>query len=73
MNVIRRIWMGIVAAIAGVALAVLVQVAGQMALGFQIDYLKWTVWAFSAVGFLPGFVIGPRSTKATSRSTKTQK
>ncbi len=67
MNVLRRIWTGIVAAIAGVALAVLVQVIGQMTMGLPIDYLMWIVFAFAGSGFLLGVVIGPRSTKASSK------
>jgi hypothetical protein len=67
MNVLRRIWAGIVSAVAGVALAILVQVIGQMTMGWQIDCLKWTVLAFASIGFLLGFVIGPRNTKARSK------
>jgi hypothetical protein len=39
MKALRHIWTGIVGAIAGAALAVLIQVIGQMTVGFSIDYL----------------------------------
>ena len=67
MNICGRIWTGIVAAVAGIALAVLAQVIGQMTMGWQIDSLKWTVPAFACVGFLLGAAIGPRSTKAPGK------
>ena len=68
MNIFGRIWTGFVAAVAGVAVAILVQVVGQMTMGFQIDYLKWIVLAFASIGFLLGIIIGPRSTKVSRKS-----
>ena len=67
MSIFARIWTGVVAAVAGIALAVLAQVIGQMTLGWQMDSLKWTVSAFAGVGFLLGAAIGPRSTKAPGK------
>jgi hypothetical protein len=64
MNIIRRIWTGIVAAIAGIALAILVQIVGQMAFGMPIDYLKWIIIGFASFGFLIGAAFGPRKIKA---------
>ena len=63
MSVFARVWTGVVAAVAGIALAVLAQVIGQMTLGWQIDSLKWTVLAFATVGFVIGVAIGPRGKK----------
>lgn len=60
MNVFGRLWTGIVAAVAGVAISILVQIVGQMTLGFPIDYLKWIALAFAGIGFLAGVLIGPR-------------
>jgi hypothetical protein len=68
MNIFSRIWTGFVAAVAGVAVAILVQVVGQMTMGFQIDYLKWIVLIFASVGFLLGIIIGPRSSKPSNKS-----
>ena len=48
---------------AGAALAVLIQVVGQMTMGLPIDYLQWILLACAVIGFLLGVVIGPRSTK----------
>ena len=48
---------------AGAALAVLIQVVGQMTMGLSIDYLQWILLACAGIGFLLGVVIGPRSTK----------
>ena len=60
MNLLRRIWTGIVAAVAGAALAVLVPGIGLMFVGWPIDYLKWILLACVSIGFLLGMVIGPR-------------
>ena len=43
---------------AGAALAVLIQVIGQMAMGFPIDYLQWILLACAGIGFLFGVVLG---------------
>jgi hypothetical protein len=60
MSIIRRIWTGIVGAVAGAALAILVQVIGQMALGMPIDYLVWILIGLAAVGFIIGAAVGDR-------------
>lgn len=67
MNILHRIWTGIVAAVAGVALAVLFQIVGMMMLGLQLDYLKWLILACASIGFLFGVLIGPRSKKASDK------
>jgi hypothetical protein len=67
MKAVRHIWTGIVGAVAGAALAVLIQVIGQMTMGFPIDYLEWILLVFTGVGFLLGVVIGPRSTKPKTK------
>ena len=67
MNILHRIWVGVVAAVAGVAVAVLILVAGLMTKTLEIDSLKWIVVAGASIGFLLGVVIGPRSTKPTTK------
>ena len=63
MKALRHIWTGVVGAMAGTALAVLIQVVGQMTMGLPIDYLQWILLVCAGIGFLLGVVIGPRSTK----------
>ena len=70
MKILRRVWIGIVAAAAGAALAVLVQIVGQMTMGLPIDYLGWIVLAFVSIGFLLGVVIGPRNTKRAAKGQR---
>jgi hypothetical protein len=60
-NILHRIWTGVVAAVTGVALAVVVHLAGQMTSGWQIDSLSWTLLAFASIGFVLGVLIGPRT------------
>src|SRR5262249_1465995 len=45
-----RLWTGIVAATAGAALGVLVQVVGQMTMGLPMDYVLWIVLPFAGIG-----------------------
>ena len=61
MNILHRIWTGIVAAVTGVALSIVAQMVGHTTSGWQIDDLKWLVLAFAGLGFVLGFVIGPRT------------
>lgn len=63
MNVFRRIWTGIVAAIMGATLALLVQLVGHMAMGLPLEYFKWILATFSAVSFLLGVLIRPRNAR----------
>jgi hypothetical protein len=63
MKTLRHIWTGIVGGIAGAALAVLIQVIGQMTMGLPVDYLQWILLTCVGIGFLIGVMIGPRSAK----------
>jgi len=63
MKALRHFWTGVVGAMAGAALAVLIQVMGQMTMGLPIDYLQWILFACACIGFILGAVIGPHNTK----------
>jgi uncharacterized membrane protein YfcA len=67
LTALRHIWTGIVGAIAGAALAMLIQVLGQTAMGLPIDYLQWLLLVCAGIGFFPGVVIGPRTTKSRAQ------
>ncbi len=69
MGLLSRLWAGIVAALAGVALAVLAQVVGQMTVGLPIAYLEKIVLSFAAAGFVLGFVVGNRRTGTRNDKT----
>ena len=66
MKALLHIWTGIVAAVTGAALAVLIQVIGLMTIGLPIDYLPWILMGCAGIGFLLGVVVGLRSTKPKS-------
>ncbi len=60
MALLSRLWAGIVGAVAGVAFAVVVQVAGQMTVGLSIRYLERLVFSLGIAGFIVGLVVGNR-------------
>jgi hypothetical protein len=60
MAMLSRLWAGIVGAVAGVALALVMQIAGQMTVGLSIGYLEKLVLSFGIAGFIIGFVVGNR-------------
>ena len=60
MAMLSRLWAGIVGAVAGVALAMVAQVVGQMTVGLSIEYLEKLVLSLGIVGFIIGFVVGDR-------------
>jgi hypothetical protein len=53
-NLLRRLWTGIVAAVAGAAVALVVQLAGMMSLGWSIERITTNL----LVGIAGGFVLG---------------
>jgi len=53
-NLLARIWTGVVAAVAGAALALVVQLVGMMALGWSIERITNIL----LVGVIGGFVLG---------------
>lgn len=67
MNILLRIWTGIVAAVAGAALALMAQIIGMMTVGLPVDYLFGILLAFAGIGFVLGVLIGPRTNKATAK------
>ncbi len=60
MRLLGRLWTGIVGALAGAALAIGVQVAGQMTIRVPIEYLEKLLVALGAIGFVVGFAVGNR-------------
>ena len=51
MRLLNRVWTGIVAAIAGVAFALVAQIIGIMLVGLPIEYLGWFALVFGTIGF----------------------
>ena len=64
MKVLRRVWTGIVGAVAGGVLSVLLQIMGQITVELPIEYLPWILLVCAGGGFLVGVLVGPRSVKA---------
>jgi hypothetical protein len=60
MKLFHRIWTGIVGAVAGIAVAALVQVIGMMTGLLSIDALAPMGLVSASAGFVLGAVIGPR-------------
>lgn len=59
MQVIRRFWNGLVAAVAGAAVGLVIQIVGQMTMAWPINSLRWIVAAGIGVGFLIGASLPP--------------
>ena len=53
-NLLSRLWTGIVAAVAGAAVALVVQLVGMMSLGWSIDRITTIL----LVGIAGGFALG---------------
>jgi hypothetical protein len=60
MGLLSRLWTGIVAAVAGIALAVLAQVVGQTTVGLPIEYLEKIAISLGVAGFVIGFAVRNR-------------
>ena len=60
MNVLQRLWAGMVAAVIGVGAALAGHIIALMTLGWEVQYLNRTVLALGSTGFLLGFAISPR-------------
>jgi hypothetical protein len=56
-----RIWAGIVGAMAGAAVGMVVHLVGMVTIGLPLDYLQWIVLACVALGFVCAFVVGNKS------------
>lgn len=65
MSVLSRLWTGIVAAVAAVAFALVVEIIGIMLVALPIEYLGWIVLVFGTIGFLIGVVVGNRNLSST--------
>jgi hypothetical protein len=64
---VSRLKAGIVAALAGVAFALVVQLVGRMAVDLSsMQFLEYTVVSFGISGFLIGFVVGCGQARPTS-------
>ena len=59
MNALRRLWTGLVIAVPCAALAVFVQLVGQFAFGWSVDYFEWIILSCGIAGFVLGIAIGP--------------
>jgi hypothetical protein len=57
---IFRLWTGIVVAVTGGVLAIVVHVGGHIISGWPIDSVPWTLLACAGTGFVLGVLIGPR-------------
>lgn len=55
---LQRLWTGIVAAITGAALALLIQIACTLTIGMPIEWLLWVLVTCSSLGFLVGVLAG---------------
>ena len=61
MAILGRIWAGIVGAMAGAAVGMVLHLVGMMAIGLPIDYLQWVVLVCAAVGFAIALVVGNKT------------
>jgi hypothetical protein len=68
MNLLSRLWTGIVAAVTAVAVAVVVDIIGSMLLGLPIELLPWILLVFGTIGFLIGIVVGSGRRSRTKMS-----
>jgi len=64
LKLLHRLWTGIVAAVAGAAVAFLLQIIGLMTIKLSADAFKWLLLACAGGGFLLGVLIGPRPKKS---------
>jgi hypothetical protein len=58
MGIFKRLWVGIVGAMTGTSLAIVVQVVGKLSVGLPIKYLGIIVLYLALVGFIFGFAVG---------------
>jgi hypothetical protein len=70
MGLISRLWTGIVGSVAGVALATVAQIVGQMTVRLPIVYLERLVLCLGTVGLVIGFVVGNRKIEAPKDKTR---
>jgi hypothetical protein len=73
MGFLNRLWTGIVAAVAAVACALVVQIVGIMLIGLPVEFLGWIVLVFGTIGFLIGVVVGNRKSSSSTTSPKKNK
>lgn len=75
MELLNRLWTGVVAAAAAVAVALVVQIVGIMLVGLSIEFLGWIVFVFGTIGFLIGVAVGnrSRSSKTTAREKNAER
>ena len=59
-NLLLRFWTGIVAAVAGAAIAVVVQIFGMMAWGWSIEKITTVLAAAIIGGFVVGVLLPPK-------------
>jgi hypothetical protein len=59
-HLLLRLWTGIVAAMAGAAIAVVVQMVGMMTLGWSIEKITTVLLAAVIGGFAVGMLLPPK-------------
>lgn len=73
MGLLNRLWTGIVGAVAGAGLALVLQIIGQMTVGLSIEHLEKMVISLGLAGLLVGFAVGNHRIGASKDKPKMDK
>ncbi len=69
MQILQRLWTGIVASLAGAAVGIPVGI-GLKSYGASLDALLWTVGALAGLGFIAGIAFGGPKQKSSDKDRK---